>query len=251
MEIQTAPRDLVLVADDGPVRIREALREVIADVAASTQVRALVLTGAGTAFCAGGDVKAMAARLETPPGQVAQQGWRRQHRTAGLTAELRNLPQITVAAVNGPAAGLGLDLALACDFIMAGPQASFAASFVKRGLIPDGGSLHYLPRRVGLQRAKELLLSARTVEADEAVRIGLADQAAREVDPVAEAIQYALGFAANSGVATSLTKSILNQSYELSLAQVAALGAQAQAICYTTDEHRAAVAEFVRPPASS
>jgi enoyl-CoA hydratase/carnithine racemase len=76
---------------------------------------------------------------------------------------LHGLSQVTIAAVNGAAVGLGMDLALACDFIVAGPGAFLAASFVDRGLIPDGGSLYFLPRRVGLARAKELMFSGRRV----------------------------------------------------------------------------------------
>ncbi len=110
---------------------------------------------------------------------MAFEGWRRQHRTGAFVATLHAADQITIAAVNGPAMGLGMDIALACDFIVAAPEARFAASFVKRGLIPDGGSLYFLPRRVGLQMAKELIYSGRTVDSAEALSIGLADRLPR------------------------------------------------------------------------
>ena len=105
--------------------------------------------------------------------------------------------------------GLGLDVALACDFIVAAPEAKFAASFVKRGLIPDGGSLYFLPRRIGLQLTKELIFSGRTVEADEALRINLADRLAAPGELLAATHEFAAQFTENSRPAIALMKSIV------------------------------------------
>ena len=88
---------------------------------------------------------------------------------------LHTLEKPTIAAVNGAAAGLGMDLALCCDFVVASEQAFFTMSYLQRGLIPDGGGLYFLPRRVGQPRAKELVFSARRVMPDEALKIGLAE----------------------------------------------------------------------------
>jgi enoyl-CoA hydratase/carnithine racemase len=223
--------------------LREGLTEALHEVAASDALVA-ILTGAGSAFCAGGDIKAMAERLDKPVGQVGIDGWRRQQRTFALTSSLHDLPQITIAAVNGAAAGLGMDLALACDFVVAADRAKFASSFIKRGLIPDGGSMYYLPRRVGLAAAKDLLFSGRTVEAAEALEIGLADHAGGE-DALAAAIELSGRYEEGSAAALMLTKSIVNQSHELTLPQIAALGGQAQAISYTTAYHRESVEAFL------
>ena len=152
---------------------RAALGEILERVAAGDRIRALVLTGTGTAFCAGGDISAMRQRLGEPAGTLGSTGWRRQRRLHGMIGALHALEKPTIAAVNGAAAGLGMDLALCCDFIVASEQAFFTMSYVQRGLIPDGGGLYFLPRRVGLPRAKELIFSARRVMADEALRIGL------------------------------------------------------------------------------
>ncbi|MGI5148056.1 enoyl-CoA hydratase/isomerase family protein [Plantactinospora sp. CA-294935] len=251
----------VLVAVDGPIATvtlnrpavrnaiddatRAALVEALAEVGRDTEVRVVILTGAGTAFCAGGDIRAMEQRLAAPPGEVAIRGWQRQHGTYALTAGLHRLDQVTIAAVNGPAAGLGMDLALACDFIVADPAASFVASFVLRGLIPDGGSMYHLPRRVGPQRAKELLLSGRRVQAAEALEIGLVDLLSAPGAVLGHAVEYAGRFTARSRPALMLAKSIINRSFESSLDQIASLGSQAQAICYTTDEHRNSVRSFL------
>lgn len=224
---------------------RAALVSILERVAADASVRALVLTGNGPAFCAGGDISAMQQRLSAPAGSVGASGWLRQRRLHGMITSLHTLEKPTVAAVNGAAAGLGMDLALCCDFIVASDQAFFTMSYVQRGLIPDGGGLYFLPRRVGLPRAKELIFSARRVQAEEALRIGIADRVARADELIASAVAWAAELGAAGGTALALSKSILDQTFELSAEQAFALGAQAQAICYTTDEHHAAVAEFL------
>jgi enoyl-CoA hydratase/carnithine racemase len=224
---------------------REELRAGLERLSAQSDVRVIVLTGAGTAFSAGGDIKGMKTRLGRPIGQVAFEGWRRQRRTAAFVTALARADQVTIAAVNGPAMGLGLDIALACDFIVAAPEARFAASFVKRGLIPDGGSLYFLPRRVGLQKAKELIYSGRTVAAAEALAIGLADRLAAPGALLDETLGFAAQFTGSSRSAIALMKSIVNATFESSFEVVAAQGRSAQAISYTTDDHRESVEQFL------
>jgi enoyl-CoA hydratase/carnithine racemase len=225
--------------------LREAFLAALADVTADPGVRVVIVTGTGKSFCAGGDVKSMRQRLQAPAGQVAIEGWGRQQRTGALTQALHSLGAVTIAAVNGHAIGLGLDLALACDFVVAAPQAVFASSFVNRGLIPDGGGMYYLPRRVGLQKAKELMYSGRSVDAAEAKAIGIVDVIADDGALMAGARGYAEQFTAQPRAAIMLMKSIVNRTFELSLESVAALGSQAQAICYTSDDHRASVEDFL------
>jgi len=229
--------------DDG---MRAEFVATIADLASNPEVRVMILTGAGSSFCAGGDVAAMKGRLAAPSGRIAIDGWRRQRRTASMIETLHQASPITIAAVNGPAMGLGMDLALACDFIVAAPDAAFASSFIRRGLIPDGGSLYFLPRRIGLQRAKEMMYSGRTVGSEEALRLGLADRVSAHDDAVADAVEYAQQFLQNSSPAIGLMKAIVDRAFETPLADVAQLGGQAQAISYTTDEHRTRVEEFLR-----
>jgi 2-(1,2-epoxy-1,2-dihydrophenyl)acetyl-CoA isomerase len=214
-------------------------------LAADTGVRAVIVTGRGAAFCAGGDIAGMQRRLEAPAGEVALNGWQRQQRTHRLMAALHDLPKPTIAAVNGAAAGLGCDLALCCDFIVASESSSFVMSYVLRGLIPDGGGMYFLPRRVGLARAKELIFSGRRVPAEEALRIGMIDRVTGADVLLAEAQAWAEELAQGSPAAIALSKSILNQSFETSAEQVFAAGSQAQGICYTTREHREAVEAFL------
>jgi enoyl-CoA hydratase/carnithine racemase len=224
---------------------RADLVAVLDQVGRDPEVHAVVLTGRGTAFCAGGDIRGMQERLAAPVGSVAINGWRRQRRTHHAIAALHDLEKPTIAAVNGPAFGLGCDVALACDFIVASQQAVFSMSYVQRGLIPDGGGLYFLPRRVGLARAKELIFSGRRVLPDEALTLGLADRVAAPESLLAEAVAWAAELGAGSSTAVALSKAILNQTFELSAEEVFALGAQAQAICYTSAEHRESVAAFL------
>jgi enoyl-CoA hydratase/carnithine racemase len=241
--VATLNRPAVRNAIDEPTR--SELGAILERVAGDDGIRAFVLTGKGPGFCAGGDISAMRQRMGAPPGQLAGAGWLRQRRLHGMIAALHSLEKPTIAAVNGAAAGLGMDLALCCDFIVASNQAFFTMSYVQRGLIPDGGGLYFLPRRVGLPRAKELIFSARRVMADEALTIGLADRVVPADNLLSNAIQWATELGSGNSTALALSKSILDQTYELTADQAFALGAQAQAICYTTDEHHAAVSAFL------
>jgi len=225
--------------------LRTELVAVLERVAADEAVRALVLTGAGKAFCAGGDIAGMKARLESPPGKVAFNGWRRQGQTHKSVALLHGMPKPVIAAVNGAAAGLGCDMALACDFILASEQAMFTMSFVKRGLVSDGGGFYFLPRRIGLPRAKELIFTGRPVEAKEALALGLADRLAPAGELIGTAVAWARDLAQASGPSIALSKAILDRTFESTEEQVFALGREAQAICYSTSEHHEAVSAFL------
>jgi enoyl-CoA hydratase/carnithine racemase len=251
----------LLREDDGPITVltfnrpevrnaineenREVLRDELEAISRDRGIRAVILTGAGTAFCAGGDVKSMRTRSEAPAGDVAIETWRYQQGIFRLVSLLNQLEKVTIAAVNGPAYGLGLDLALACDFIVADPRATFSSVFVRRGLVPDGGGMYFLPRRVGLSRAKEMMFSGRAVDASEAAAIGLSDATSEEGTLIETAKAYAGQFTGQSRVAIMLMKSIVNRSFELSLESIAALGSEAQGICYTTTEHHEAVEAFL------
>ena len=230
--------------------INDALRaELVAAlerVASDDDVRAVVLTGNGKAFCAGGDISGMKERLKAPAGEVAFNGWRRQGQTHKSVALLHGMPKPVIAAVNGAAAGLGCDMALACDFIMAAENAQFTMSFVKRGLVSDGGGMYFLPRRVGLPRAKELIFTGRSVDANEALAIGLADRVVSTETLIADAKAWARELGRGSRTAIALSKAILDRTFETAEEQVFALGRQAQAVCYTTAEHQDSVNSFLQ-----
>ena len=230
--------------------MREAFADILTSVAGDSAVRAVVLTGAGRAFCAGGDVAGMQRRMEADPGAVGFNGWARQQGVHRAQMLLHTLPKPTIAAVNGAAAGLGADTALACDFVLAGSSAKFVWSYVLRGLIPDGGGLYFLPRRVGLSRAKELIFTGRTVEAAEALESGIADRVSPAETLLDDAIAWAKTLSAGSATAIALAKSLVNQSFESAPTALFSSSSQAQGICYTSTEHRASVTAFLAKAAS-
>ena len=226
--------------------MRAELVEVLRHVGSDDSVRAVVLSGRGKGFCAGGDITGMQARLDAPVTEAGFRGWRRQQGVHHAVSLLHNMPKPTIAAVNGAAAGLGADMAMSCDFVIASSEyASFAWSYIARGLVPDGGGLYFLPRRVGLPLAKDLIFSGRTVRAEEAERIGLVDRVSAAATLLDDAATWARELSTGSATAIALGKTILNQSFELTAQQVMAQGSQAQGICYTSSEHRASVAAFL------
>ena len=214
-------------------------------VTADKSICALVLTGNGKGFCAGGDVAGMERRMQAPTGEVGFNGWHRQQRVHHTQALLHTMPKPVIAAVNGAASGLGADTALACDFIIASEWANFSWSYIHRGIIPDGGGMYFLPRRVGLSRAKELIFTGRKVEVDEALSLGIVDRKTSADRLLADAQAWATEMSKGSATALALGKTILNQSFELSAQQVFAQGSQAQGICYTSAEHRDSVMAFL------
>ncbi len=230
--------------------MRSEFIHALEQVAADKAIKALVLTGAGKGFCAGGDIGGMHERMNAPAGEVGFNGWHRQQRVHHAQALLHTMPKPVIAAVNGAASGLGADTALACDFIIASERASFAWSYVLRGIVPDGGGMYFLPRRVGLAKAKELIFTGRPVRLDEAVALGIVDRKTSAETLLADARAWAAELSQASPTALALTKTILNQSFELSSHDVFAQGSQAQGICYTSSEHRASVEAFLAKSAS-
>jgi len=225
--------------------MRSEFIDALEHVSADKSVRALVLTGAGKGFCAGGDISGMEQRMNAPTGEIAFNGWHRQQGVHHTQMLLHNMPKPVIAAVNGAASGLGADTAMACDFIIANEWASFTWSYIQRGIIADGGGMYFLPRRVGLVKAKELIFTGRKVDIDEALSLGIADRKTTSERLLADAQAWAAELSQGSATALALSKTILNQSYELPAQQVFAQGSQAQGICYTSTEHRESVMAFL------
>ena len=153
--------------------MREELIAALKTIAADGNVRVVIITGAGRAFSAGGDVERM--RSMQKEGDEAAFG---QLLTAGRTVVtlIRHMPQFVIAAINGVAAGAGCNLALACDYRIAADTAKLGETFVRIGLHPDWGGTFFLPRLVGPSRAMEIMMTGRMVGADEAARIGMVDR---------------------------------------------------------------------------
>ncbi len=205
----------------------------------ASQQRVLIITGSSGSFCAGADLSDGARH-----SGVAQrhQAMRQIDATA---AALVRMTKPTIAAVDGVAVGAGMNLALACDVVVASTTARFAEIFAKRGLTLDFGGSWLLPRIVGMQRAKELALSARFVEAAEALAIGLCIDVVEPADLLDRARAAANSFMAGAPVAQMFIKQALNRSFEVSLEQALATEAQAQAICLTSQDAREGVTAFL------
>ncbi len=249
LKVESAIATITLNRPDKRNAMSDAMRSEFIDalemVAADKAIKALVLTGAGKGFCAGGDISGMEKRMNAPAGEVGFNGWHRQQRVHHTQALLHTMPKPVIAAVNGAASGLGADTALACDFIIASEWANFTWSYIHRGIVPDGGGMYFLPRRVGLSRAKELIFTGRKVDVDEAVTLGIVDRKTSGDRLLADAQAWAAELGKGSATALALTKTILNQSFELSSHDVFAQGSQAQGICYTSTEHRESVMAFL------
>lgn len=178
----------------------------LAAVGRDTACRVLVITGEGRGFCAGFDLRLAASAPGDADGEAA--AWmRRQEAFSGLISRLRSLPQPVIAAVNGPANGGGMALALGCEIRIAARSASFNAAFVKVGMSGcDMGVSWLLPRCVGLSNSFHILLTGRMVGSDEALRIGLVSELLDDAQLLARALALAGEIAANDGFATWMTK---------------------------------------------
>ncbi|GAB1388779.1 MAG: enoyl-CoA hydratase [Rubrivivax sp.] len=222
--------------------MKEALSDAVAQLAGDAAVRAVVLTGAGGAFCAGGDLRGM----EEHRPLATVQSWRERMRALHpLIRTLVRLDKPLVAAVDGAAFGAGFSLALTADFVLASPAARFCMSFLRVGLVPDFAAMYTLPRAVGVQRAKELMLSARELDAEEARQLGLVMEvvAAPRLLPRAQVIAASFGGA--SAMAVSHIKAGLAMSLASDLERALADEADHQALCFETEPHREAVRRFL------
>lgn len=208
--------------------------------------RVLVITGAGGDFCAGADIDE--SRLTSPP-PVADR-YARMKQVGEAAMALHRVTKPTIAAVDGVAVGAGMNLALGCDIVICSTRARFSEIFVRRGLSLDFGGSWLLPRVVGLQRAKELALSGRIVEAEEAVRIGLALEAVEPDQLLERAGEMAGAFLAGAPMAQAFAKQALDASFHSSFAEALGWEAEAQTINLGTADAREGFASFLekRPP---
>ena len=220
--------------------MRPALAAAVLQMRDDKDVHAVILTGAGGAFCSGGDISAMLDTSRT--GLSFRDGMRALHQ---WFPELVNLEKPVIAAVDGPAFGAGLSLALAADFVLATRRARFCAVFGRIGLIPDLGALHLLPRIVGMQRAKELVFTARTVDVEEAKQLGMVYDIVDDGAALAEAAQaLARRFGDASTAAIGMAKTIMNQSFESDARTLAEMESYAQSMCRGSPYHQEAIQRF-------
>lgn len=206
---------------------------------AGDDIKALIVTGAGGAFCAGGDVKGMGERSKDPIANRTRM--RGNHDTMYRLTHLE-LPVISL--VDGPAAGAGANIALSADFVLATPRAFFVQAFSRIGLVPDWGGFYVLPRMVGLQKAKELVFTARRVYAEEAKQLGMVYDIVGQESAMAEARAFASRFRTAPTHAIGIAKNILNQAHNQDHRTLIELEASGQSIARMSEFHKEAVRRF-------
>lgn len=208
-------------------------------------VRCVILTGAGTAFCAGGNVKDMKQKTGIAGGTPFEirEGYRRGIQRIPLAFQALDVP--TIAAVNGPAIGAGCDLATMCDIRIASERAKFAESFVKLGIIPGDGGAWLLQRVVGYAKAAELTFTGDTIDAATALQIGLVSKVVAPEQLLPEARALAARIAANPGPALRMAKRLLLEGRHQRLDTVLEMSAALQALAHNTREHEQAIDVFL------
>jgi enoyl-CoA hydratase len=234
------------------VELVEGLHAALDAAAADGDCRAVILTGAGRGFCAGLDLGGYGTAPGAEGGSRVTAGFATQTHIAGLVPRLRSLPQPVIAAVNGPAAGGGLALALASDVRIAAASARFNVAFVRIGLSGcDIGVSWLLPRLIGAGRAWELMLTGRVIDAEEADRLGLVSRLVPDDALMDAALETASQIAANSPFGVRMTKEVMWSQLEVGSLQAGIdLENRTQIMSSFTDDHPEAIAAFLekRPP---
>ena len=222
--------------------LRQDLHDAVTRAGADPEVRVMVVTGAGKGFCSGGDVKAMgeakAGQRERPLLEKIAPG-----RDRTLLA-MREAPQPIIAAVNGAAAGAGMNLALGCDLRIASTAAKFTQAFVKRGLHPDWGGTYFLPRVVGMAKACEMIFTGEVIDATEALRLGIVSRVVAPEELLPTAYEVARRIAAGPPVAIRLAKRSLYANEDLDLRGALQMETMAQNICFETEDATEGIRAF-------
>jgi len=215
----------------------DQIQAVCEEINGDADVRCVVLTGAGRAFSAGGDVKAMKAREGAFGGSGVQirDGYRRNiHR---VVRSIYGLEVPSIAAINGAAIGLGMDVACMADIRIAADTAKMGVTFLKLGLIPGDGGAWLLPRTIGMSRAAEMLFTGDVIDAKTAADWGLVSRVVPAADLMAEAVALAERIAQQPPHALRLAKSLLKQGQNASYDTLMEMSAAAQAISHLTEDH--------------
>jgi 2-(1,2-epoxy-1,2-dihydrophenyl)acetyl-CoA isomerase len=226
--------------------MREALGTHFDTAARDPQVRAVLLTAAGKAFCASGDVSRMGDFSPASGRELLKLAQR-------MVRNLANIEKPVVAGVRGAVAGIGWSLALACDVVVASETARFSQVFRHVGVVPDGGAIYFLTQHLGIQRAKELVYSGRRVDAVEAQSMGLVSKVVPDAELDAAAFEYARELAAGPTFALGIAKKMFKLMYQPDLETLLDAESWAQGLALLTEDHKEGVKAFFekRKPAFS
>jgi 2-(1,2-epoxy-1,2-dihydrophenyl)acetyl-CoA isomerase len=228
------------------IAMRDGIVDAVREARRDPDVRAVLLTGNGRAFCSGMDLGASTVMQAGRPDfrtRMTSEALREGVQT--FIRELWELDKPTVAAVHGPAVGPGAHLALACDFVLVGPDTKFAWSFPKLGLVADAGGAYLLPRLVGLPRAKALVMLGETLTGDDALAAGMVyRKCASTEDVLRESSELAAQLAAGPTRSIGLSKRLLNEAFESDLAHSLELEGHFQALATTSPDLLEGMAAF-------
>lgn len=216
------------------VNFKWALNEFHSD----QEARVAILTGSGKAFCAGGSLKEFAG------GMNAIEAYDFMHDVNDIILSITSIDKPIIACVNGVAIGAGFNMALACDIIFASTKAMFSQVFSKVGLLVDMGGTYFLPRIIGIHKAKELLYTSKMLTAEEAQQMGIVNQVVAPEELESQTLAFAEQIAQGPAKALGIAKTIMLKSMELSLGDVLEYEAMAQALCMQTEDHKEGVKAF-------
>ena len=208
------------------------------------RIRAVLLTGSGRAFCSGGDIRKMEKKL----GLATVKSW---VDLGGRVCKLiMTLKLPVIGAINGPAAGGGMGMALSCDFVIASEDAIFIPSFTKIGLIPDTGLHYILPRLVGYRKAMELILTDRSLKSREALELGMINRVTSADGLIPEALSIAQKLSSGPTLAFGIVKDIMRKTYSSDLQQILDLETLGQSSLFFTEDNWEGITAFreKRPP---
>ncbi|MBT4160523.1 MAG: enoyl-CoA hydratase, partial [Gammaproteobacteria bacterium] len=224
-------------------QMRESLLEAVTLADNDDVVRAIIITGAGRGFCSGGDVKAMNEARKT--GRLGSLQETMAPIRDKVVLAMRNASKPVIAAVNGPAAGAGMNIALACDIRIAANNIKMGQTFTRRGLHPDWGGTYFLPRIVGMAKAAEMIWSGRMISADEALALGIVSQLTEPESLMDEAMALARTFAEGPPISIRLAKRAMYRSMDSSLEEALEFETFAQNVCRDTKDAKEGIAAFV------
>ena len=222
----------------------EALVAALEQADRDPSLKVIILTGAGTAFSSGGDLKTLGRAGGLGGGDPVRTPEQYARGIQRLPLAFQTLQIPVIAAVNGPAIGAGCDLACMADIRIAAESAQFAESFVKLGLIPGDGGAWLLPRIVGYSKACEMTFTGDRLGSRDALACGLVSQVVPDDDLMSTAMALARRISVNSGDAVRMSKRLLMRGREMRLAEILELSGAMQALAHTTSEHKEAVAQF-------
>jgi 2-(1,2-epoxy-1,2-dihydrophenyl)acetyl-CoA isomerase len=222
--------------------MRQEILAAMETAVADNEVRVIVVTGAGKAFCAGGDVKEFVSgktRAEATLG-IDQRPTRDK-----VVLLIQSTGKPVIASVNGVAAGGGCNLALACDMRIASDRARFGETFVRRGIHPDWGGIWFLPRLVGYAKAAELIFSGEVIDAREALRIGLVNKVVPHEELPQATKEFALKFMKSAPIPVALAKKALQNFSRIDLPQALDQERLAQSLCWNSEDREEGMKSFV------